>query len=140
MADRNKPLFKCTDDEIEEEASRRRSIRVKNKDKLKFCDDCVHFKVHSIGEEIPDHELMDACSLGHKTKFIMPEHPIDDTYGFYRVACTDREICIDRKWPWQIQQEIAEENKRKIEELSRKAKHKEWNEKLAARKLNRQQK
>lgn len=134
------PLSKCTDEEIELEAFRRRELRIKNKHKLKFCDECVHFRINDTGEELSDDELMKACNLGHKTHFVLPEHPSDDDWGFYRTPCTDREIAIDRKWPWQIEQEKLEKLKAEQDERVLKAKFKEWNQKLAERRLRTEQK
>lgn len=137
MIERNfKPLSKCTDDEIEAEAARRRSTRIKNKHKIRFCDECVHFRVNYDKKEIPDDDLMKACKLGHKTHFIMPEHPTDDKWGFYRMPCPDRDIAIDRKWPWQIEEEKEIKRQQEYAETLKKFKHKEWNRKLEEKRLN----
>lgn len=126
MIEKNlKPLSKCTDDEIEAEAERRRAFRIKNKSNLKFCDECVHFRINYSGKEIPDDELMKACNLGHKTNFIMPEFPHGDDWGFYRTQCLDREMAVNSKWPWQIEQEEIGKNKQRME----------WNDKLLQRRL-----
>lgn len=130
----NKPLSKCTDDEIEAEAARRRSARIKNKHKLKFCDECAHFRIWDSDKEIPEDELMRVCTLGHQTRFILPEYPDDEDWGFYRTPCPDREIALNRKSPWQIREEKAKKQEQRMEDLSRKLKHKEWNQKLEARK------
>lgn len=130
----DKPLSKCTDDEIESECSRRRAIRIKQKHKLKWCDECVHFRISDGKKEIPDNELMEACNLGHRTRFICPEHGTDDEWGFYRSPCSDREIAVNRKFPWQLEQEQEQEriekHKQRNASLKKEIKRKEWNQKL----------
>lgn len=133
----DKPLSKCTDDEIEAECSRRRAVRIKQKHKLKWCDECVHFRIHDGKKDIPDNELTNACNLGHKTSFILPEFPNDDDWGFYRSPCSDREIAVNRKCPWQLEQDEIEKQKHRMASLQKEIKQKEWNEKLLALRLKR---
>lgn len=79
---------------VEEIARRRRSFeRIRRRPSFHFCHQCAHFESWR-GDLATIPGDYNPCTQGHEMSFRMPDNPNphDDSWGFYRRGCRDREI------------------------------------------------
>lgn len=85
-------LASFTDDQLLEELVRRRNAKKLERVPPRWCDECLHFKTWDKENDPP--KSYNPCLMGHAMEFYTPRSwQSPETFGHYRIICTDRTEC-----------------------------------------------
>lgn len=85
-------LDSFTDDQLLEELVRRRNAAKSDRTPARWCEECLNFKVWQ--KECDPPKNYNPCAKGHEMEFHTPRAwQSPDTFGYYRVICSDRMEC-----------------------------------------------